>query len=490
MFLGIDLGTSGVKIVIVDRSGHVVGESGDRYPYYGAEEGLFEQEPSDWKESIRSAVISLREKVPESLWKSIEAIGLSAQMPTMVLTDRDGEASCRAIVWSDARADEQGRMLLKRWGKDLHYCKTGVKLDGRYIIPMYLWMKENRPEQIPETHYILSAKDYIYFWMCGEAVTDPSTASGYAVYNINNDTWDDELCAEAGIQLIDLPAITHSENSSRKLKKELCKDFGLPHGVSVAVGAADSVAGVLGLGAVDSGTVCQICGSSTAIIAVGEKPAISPENKFFITPLAKTGSFGLEADILSTGKTSQWVAGILGKEVQWLSGIAQSAPPGSDGVIFTPYLAGGEQGVLWDPDLAGGLFGLSFNHSIAHIIRAHYEGICFESKRCIGAFEKDGFKVKNIMMSGPITSEPFFMQLMADVIGIECIASSVENASAYGAAILAGIGSGEFKWNSVAMHVPPGISYKPDVDRSTQYRVFYQRYLEASAVSRSTWKKA
>lgn len=484
MFLGIDLGTSSVKVVLTDLSGDVLVETDAAYPIYGIDNGFFEQDPADWTGSIISAVNNLRAKLPEEQWQSIEVIGLSAQMPTMVLMGEDGKVLDRAIAWCDARAEEQGEKLLALWGKERHYCKTGVKLDGRYLIPMYQWVREYKPEILAKPHYILSAKDYLYFWLCGKVVTDPSTASGFAVYNINIGEWDEELCNEAGIPMKNLPKIEDSDAGTPYLKEKLCKVFGLLGKIPVCVGAADSVAGVLGLGAVEPGTVCQICGSSTAIIGICDRISIDPEDHFFITPLAKRGTFGLEADILSTGRTSRWVAELVGKNPNELSVIAKNAPPGCEGVIFAPYLSGGEQGVLWDPSLSGGILGLSLNHNTAHIVRAHYEGICFESKRCIDEFVKNGYTVKKVLMAGPVTRDSFFMQLMADVLNLECIASDKDNASAYGAAILAGIRVGKLEWDFAARNKKGQVYYKPNRTISKQYRAFYERYLTASSISK------
>ena len=481
MLLGIDLGTSSIKVVCTDLLGSVVGEADVPYPAYGIESGFFEQDPADWTKGILSAVGRLRAKLPEEQWQGVEAIGLSAQMPTMVLLGKDGAVLDRAIVWCDARAEDQGKALLSLWGEERHYCKTGVKLDGRYIVPMYRWVGEHKPELLKQPHDILSAKDYLYYWMCGRAITDPSTASGFAVYNLHTGGWDRELCEEAEISKDCLPEIINSDQGPLFLKESLCRAFGLSGEIRVCVGAADSVAGVLGLGAAESGTVCQICGSSTAIIGVCDQVRIDPGDKFFVTPLAKPGTFGFEADILSTGRTSQWVAALAGKKPDELSAVAKLAPPGSEGVLFAPYLSGGEQSVLWDPKLSGGILGLSCSHDISHIVRAHYEGICYEAKRCIDAFAKNDFTVKRVLLSGPVTRDSFFMQLMADILDMVCVASNQDSASAYGAAVLAGICSGKLGWDFAAGNQERQISFTPDRDVAKKYAVYYKKYLKASA---------
>ncbi len=481
MFLGIDLGTSSVKAAVADLYGNVIGKADVPYPAYGIEDGFFEQDPADWTESITAAVAALREELSEAQWRRVEAIGLSAQMPTMVLLEKGGTVLDRAVLWCDARAEEQGAKLLALWGKERHYCKTGVKLDGRYIIPMYKWVEEYKPEILKTPHYILSAKDYLYCWMCGEAATDPSTASGFAVYNIHTGSWDQELCSEAGIPMKNLPKIMDSDEGTLFLNDRLREIFGLQGDIAVSVGAADSAAGVLGMGGAEPGTVCQICGSSTAIIGVCAGIDADPSARFFITPLAKPGTFGLEADILSTGRTSLWVAELIGRNPDELSGLAKKAPPGSGGVIFTPYLSGGEQGVLWDPALSGGILGLTCNHNLSHIVRAHYEGICFETKRCIDAFAEGGFSAKKVLMTGPVTGDPFFMQLTADILNMECTVAGGGHASAYGAAMLAAIRSGKQGWDFAASNSAKQKSYKPDKTVSEQYCFYYKNYLAASA---------
>lgn len=481
MFLGIDLGTSSVKVLLTDLSGNILGESSVSYGAYGLAQGFFEQSPTDWTESIVKAVHIVKKSVSAEQWQMIVSIGLSAQMPTMVLTDRQGHPLDRAIVWCDNRADAQARQQLARWGKDRHYGRTGVKLDGRYLVPMYQWIMVHKPELLQEAYYLLSAKDYLCFWLSGKPVTDPSTASGYGVYNLHTMDWDYDLCREANLAVDCLPEIMDSSQSGLTLQKEVGSAFGWQKEIALCVGAADSVAGVLGMGAMEAGTVCQICGSSTAIIGLSNEVRIRPEDPFFITPMARKGSFGLEADILSTGSTSNWLATLLGINPEQLSALGQKAPPGSDGVIFAPYLAGGEQGVLWNPALSGGILGISLRHEASHMVRAHLEGICFEAKRCIDAFEKSGFPMQYVLLSGPVTKDVFYLQTMADILQRPCFVSAVDQASAYGAAMLAAICAGKCSWEGTKLWREKQDCYLPNPATAAAYEAHYDRYLAEAA---------
>lgn len=478
MFLGIDLGTSGIKLIIIDEKGEIAGETRESYPSYGALENHWEQKPEDWIDALLKAAKALRSKTSEKIWGEILSIGLSAQMPTMVILGEGGQAIGNAIVWCDNRAEGIGKKLIDLWGESRHFLKSGVRLDGRYIAPMYLWVRENMPAVLPEKHFVLSAKDYIFYKLCKEIVTDPSTASGYGLYNINSGAWDEELCKEADISLGVLPIIADSTSGEFYLKKDIGELLGFKNRIRVVQGTADSVAGVLGTGAVNEGDVCAICGTSTTIIGVSPENRLRAENKFFITPLSRTGTFGMEADILSTGNTGKWLAEKFGVTVEELSELAAKAPLGSDGVRFYPYLAGGEQSVLWDGSLTGQIAGLNIRHGREHIARAYYEGICYEIKRCIDAFRNENFNVKEVYVSGPVSKDEFYMQLVTDILGYHCVASCVDNASAYGAAMMAAIGVGSMDWDFTKHEsLKRDKLYLPRPKINEAYEELYKKYI-------------
>ena len=239
--------------------------------------------------------------------------------------------------------------------------ETGVVLDGRYIAPMYTWSRSQH-RLGSGCRWILSAKDFLHFWLTGRACTDPSTASGFGLYSITSGAWSEALCQEADLDPACLPAIVPSGAQGGLLSSEAASLLGLTPGIPVACGAADSVAAVLGMGVSRPGQVCQMAGSSTATIAVAGSPILDPEHRYLVTPLAEPRTYGFEADILASGISLEWLANLclphggegssedLACRMKDLSASASQVAPGAEGLFFFPYLAGGEQSVLWDPE--------------------------------------------------------------------------------------------------------------------------------------------
>ena len=470
--LGIDLGTSGVKICLINDQGTSSLVTKSEYPTLGTENGFFEQRPQDWIRAIADAANMI---ISPQIGEKICAVGFSAQMPTLVVSTPDGIPLYNAIVWRDPRAEKQGEDLLKLWGEDRHYRRTGTVLDGRYIIPMARWLSEYSDVDFSKDHLLLSAKDYLCLRFTGNAVTDPSTASGYGVFSIQDGRWDPELCAEARLDLKHLPLIKNSYAAAGFLNEEMAGLLNLRPGIPVITGCADSVSGTLGMGALKSGAVCQMWGSSTAVILITEKPVYSPEKHFFITPLAAPESYGAEADILSTGIAADWFCRLSGVKI---FEAARKAPAGCDGLLFYPYLAGGEQGVLWDPGLQGGVLGLSAHHDLTHIARGLLEGMCFEIRRCLEAFQNGGCQLSESVCAGPFSREPAFMQMLSDILSIPCAAVNEENSSALGAAYIAGIGAGIWNFKDVEMMAAGGGKpYAPREAEAALYDSFYGRYI-------------
>ena len=485
--LAIDLGTSSVKMLLLEREGAVTACVRRPYETISPAEGRAEQRPSDWIAAICDAAQELAGQVGQSCMEQVCAVGLSAQMPTLVLADAEGAALGNAIVWSDSRANAIAQAKLEEFGAARHYTLTGVVLDGHYIAPMYAWLCGHEPLRTSKVRWILSAKDYLCLWLCGRAITDPSTASGFGVYNLRSKSWEPSACALFGIPQECLPEILPSDACCGAVRPEAAQLLHLPETAVVSNGAADSVCGVFGVGGSDEGTVCQIWGSSTAVLCGTKEPVYSPKQQFFITPTAQEDAYAVEADLLSTGVSHMWLKQLLhghhlrkdsGSDPPDLSQLAAKAPAGSDGLFFFPYLSGGEQSVLWDPYLQGGILGLRLCHTRAHLARALLEGMCFETRRILAAFEEGGCVCREVVCTGSVVNDTFFMQLLADVLGIPCSAVCENNGSALGAAMLAGITGGMWTWEEIqSLTRRKRLTFQADADRKKFYDSRYQQYI-------------
>lgn len=483
--LGLDLGTSAIKLVLLDKEGTIIAHSRREYPSLGGIEGKVEQCTEDWIGAMGKAADDLLAVAGEAGLRKVTAIGLSAQMPTMVVLDRKKSPCRNAIVWSDGRAEEEGKRLLALFGSNQHYQRTGVILDGHYIISMYLHERKNDPT-FPQEHSIMSAKDYIGFFLTGDLSTDPSTASGYGVYSLQKRTWDADLCRIADVDPSVFPKVVESNAICGRLTAQAAKLLNIPIGTPVITGGADSVCGVLGLG-IMRGTICQMWGSSTAILGVTDSVMLAEDRSFFVTPLLLKNAYAVEADLMSTGVSYGWAEQML-KSLgcsESVTELAAKAPVGSDGVIFYPYLAGGEQGVLWDNTLRGTLTGLGVQHGVPHIMRAMLEGMCFESRRCVQAFVDGGCSYTDVLCTGAITSDPFFMQTLSNILGHTCRAMREASGSALGAALLAGAAVGIWSMGELERitHMNGRIYYPNEKDKQL-YDRYYKDYIRNSANAR------
>jgi xylulokinase len=253
---------------------------------------------------------------------------------------------------------------------------------------MYLRVARLDPTRAARTASLAGAKDYLFGWLTGRLLTDPSTATGFGCFDLAAGAWSQPVLAAAG-RLVPtaLPALPGLAGSGEQhpLRPELAARLGLPAGLAVAVGGADSVLGALGLGAGQAGDTAYLAGTSTVILGVSGTPTPDPEQRYLITPLAGSAGWGLEMDLLATGSSVRWLAELVGgpgadTDAQ-LDEAADIAP--EDAPVLLPYLAPGEQGALWDPTLAGTLYGMTLHHDRRHLLRALQTGIVLESRRCL-----------------------------------------------------------------------------------------------------------
>ncbi len=428
VYIGLDLGTSGLKGVALTTPGEILARASAAYPTRRPAAGACEQDASDWQRATEQVMARLGRQVPARRWR---AIGLSGMIPTLVTLSPDGQPNGPAITWQDSRADDLGEEFRDRCGAVELYRLTGQWVDGRYLLPMFGRIARTDPARAAATATIASAKDYLFRWLTGELATDPSTAAGYGCYELETGRWSAAALATAGLAAAGLetaglasagragpglPEVRPSATSA-PLTAEAAARLGCGP-VPVVLGAADSVLGALGLGVREPGQVAYIAGTSNVILGITERLVLDPAHRFLVSPLAEPGRWGVEMDLLATGSAITWLAGLLGGDLTaaGLVELAARTEP-ADAPVLLPYLSPGEQGALWDPTLRGAVVGLDLSHGRAHLARALVNGIILESRRCLAVLEETCGSGRAVEVAGGSAANPSFRADLADATG-------------------------------------------------------------------------
>ncbi|HXP21878.1 MAG TPA: FGGY family carbohydrate kinase [Streptosporangiaceae bacterium] len=456
VYIGLDLGTSGLKGIALDASGEVVARGRSAYRTHRPAVHAAEQTPHDWIRAVRRVADQLAAGAAPDRWR---AIGLSAMIPTLVTADAGGAPIGPAITWEDSRADAQASRLRERCGADDLYRATGQWVDGRYLLPMFLRLTEDEPERAASTASLLGAKDYLFGELTGQVATDPSTAAGFGCYQLTTGRWDGRVLSAAaeiagqgsptrraapgGRSWPELPPVRQSA-TTRPLRAQAAAWLGCGR-IPVCLGAADSVLGAHGLGVHAPGQIAYVAGTSTVVLGVADRPVLDPLHRFLVTPLAEPGRWGLEMDLLATGSALRWLAELLddGLDEAGLVALAAGIDP-ADAPVMLPYFSPGEQGALWDPLLHGTVAGLTFGHGRQHLARSLVNGILLESRRCLAVLDQAGSFGNEIQVAGGSAAEPSFRADLADATGRRVATPRGQDAdfSARGAALLAARSAG------------------------------------------------
>ena len=431
LVLGLDLGTSALKAVVTDVQGEVLASAGWPLTTRSRLPGEAEQEPGQWLEAVRCACGALDATAAAGPdWRTrVAGVGLAGQLPTLVRLGDHGTVG-NAITWKDSRADAAAAQVIRDRRRVL-YEQTGMPIDGRYLAPMLRFHRHAHPEPV---RGVLSAKDYLCYALTGLKVTDPSTAAGYGLYDLSSGAFAPGLCELWSVPADFLPAIRPAHSTAGPLTPAGATLLGLRPGLPVTVGAADSVASayaMTGLG--EQGRACIIMGSSAVILDTVHKRVLDERMRYLLTPHVEPDWYAREMDLLATGTGHRWLAELLGLSDEALVQAAAGSAPGANGLLFTPYLAGGEQGALWNPSLRGSITGLTLQSRREDLARAFLEGMGYEMRRCIDVLGET-HPVREVVLAGHLAASDFGRQLLADILGRSVQAFPSVSPAALGAA--------------------------------------------------------
>jgi xylulokinase len=454
--LGIDIGTSGTKALICDAKGKVLATAMTEHPIFSPRPGWSEQNPRDWWISAVAAIHSVCKKAKVK-GDQITAIGLSGQMHGSVFLG-DGPKPLRtALLWNDQRTSHECAEIESRAGgrEKLIEMVANPALTG-FTAPKILWVRTHQPKIYEKTRHILLPKDYIRLLMTGEYATEVSDASGTLLLDVVNRRWSDELLQLLQIDRSLLPRVYESPQITGTLTASAAKELGLSPGTPVVGGAGDQAAGAVGNGIVSSGIVSATLGTSGVVFAHSERPTRDPLGRVHTMCHAVPGKWCIFGCMLSAGGSFQWFRNQLGQSeiaiakkkkvdpYELLIREAQSAPPGSEGLQFLPYLTG-ERCPYPDPCARGGWIGLTSRTTRAMMIRSLLEGVTFGMRDALEIMLEMGIPIAQVRASGGGARSEFWRQLQADIYRQPIVVTNASEGPAYGVAILAGVGTGIWK---------------------------------------------
>ncbi|MHA0857892.1 xylulokinase [Paenibacillus sp. CMAA1364] len=483
--IGVDLGTSAVKTVLVDRKGRVVYEVSEAYPLLQPKPGYSEQDPEEW---VDKTLISLHRMMKESGVKSSEVEGLSfsGQMHGLVLVDDAGQVLRNAILWNDTRTTSQCRNIEKVLGNDLLQIARNRALEG-FTLPKILWVQEHEPQVLKRAALFLLPKDYVRFRLTGDYAMDYSDAAGTLLLDVAGKKWSEEIATAFELPVSICPRLVESFDLVGTLLPEIAEKSGLLPETKVFAGGADNACGAIGAGILSEGqTMCSI-GTSGVILSYEERKDLDFEGKVHFFNHGEKDAFYIMGVTLAAGYSLQWFKETFAADLtfdQMLEGI-DSIPAGSGGLLFTPYIVG-ERTPHPDANIRGSFIGMDAGHQRAHFARSVMEGITFSLKESIDILRASGKTISEVISIGGGTKNENWLQMQADIFNATILKLETEQGPAMGAAMLAAYGSGWFPTlQECASHfLRTAKSYVPNPETVAVYEQLFSLYQEVYGQTR------
>jgi xylulokinase len=472
--LGLDLGTSGVRAIAVDRQGRLVAQSSQAYPLYTPRPGWTEQHPDDW---VKASIAVLQDIALKLQNAEIVALGLSGQMHGMTALDRSGAVIRPAILWNDQRTKDAVAEIEANIPRHELIQRTGNRAVTGFQLPKLLWLKHQEPEAFDRTHTVLLPKDYLGFALTGNQFTEPSDASGVGCLNLSDRQWDTDILSAIGLSPNLFPAVVKSTDVVGHLTAEMANLTHLPVRLPIVAGGGDNAAAAIGLGILSNHTSrgSLSLGTSGVILAPLTQPTPDPEGRVHLF-CHVDGGYHLLGVTLSAAGSLRWYRETCAPELTYeqLSDLAATAPVGSEDLIFLPHLSG-ERSPYLDPDARGAWIGLSLAHQRSHLVRAVLEGVAFSLR---AAFEviRPLTMLDEFVTTGGGANSLFWRHIVADVLQVRLVQPSAAEGAAYGAAIVAMVGIGWYADFETLIEKLPPIEAAIEPTRQLVYNEQFDRY--------------
>lgn len=491
-FLGIDVSTTGSKALLVDETGQCAAVASTPHTLQTPKPLWSEQDPAEWWAASSMAIQAALNQAGVD-GSSVAAVGLTGQMHGLVLLDAAGEVLRPAILWNDQRTQAQCDEIHRRVGKEHMIQVSGnVALTG-FTAPKILWVQQNEPEVYARARHVLLPKDYVRFKLTGEYAMDKADGSGTVLFDIKQRNWSSELLETLGIDPDWMPPTFEGPQVTGRVTAEASAITGLKTGTPVVAGGGDQAAQAVGVGAVKEGIIALTLGTSGVVFAAADSAVIEPEGKLHSFCHAVPGKWHFMGVMLSAAGSLRWYRDTFAPETSYddLLAPAVEIAAGSDGLLFLPYLTG-ERTPHPDPLARGAFVGLTIRHGLPHCTRAVLEGVAFGLKDSFELMKEGGLKtIGQVRVSGGGANSDLWRQILADVFETELVTVNTTEGAAYGAALLAGVGVGN--WETVESACDAAIrvtgSTQPDESQMEKYHAVYALYKELYPILKASFAK-
>jgi xylulokinase len=488
--LGIDLGTSSVKVLLVTETGQIAGRGSAEYPIYHPRPHEAEQNPEEW---WQATTVAVRQALADAdVPPAVAAIGLSGQMHGTVLLGAQGQLLAPAVIWPDQRSQRQVKEITKLIGAERLIEITGSPIATGFQAATIRWVQQEQPEMWQQVQLVLLPKDYLRWRLTGTQATDPSDGSSTLLLDVHRRNWSPVVLEALGLDVAKLPPVRMSEGVVGELRTEAAEALGLPAGIPIVAGAGDTPSSILGAGIVGPESLLLTISTGGQLAVPVYEVQVDRRGRIHtfcgaLAPEADQAGWYQMGAILCAGMALRWlrdeVLGLRGEDaytqmVAW----AENVPVGAGGLLFLPYLVG-ERTPHMDPQARGLFLGLTSGHGRAELVRAVMEGVTLACYDAYGVLAELGTAPQQIVMAGGGARSWLWQQMVADVFGLAVRRLETPEQSAMGAALLAGGGIGCFGPGAAAR---AWASYGPLIEPDPQRHI---RYRELLALFRSAYQK-
>jgi len=476
--LGIDLGTSSVKVVVVSAEANLLGVGNAEYPIHTPSVGYAEQDPMDWWQSTVRAANQALEKAgrPE-----ISGIGFSGQMHGFVMVDADKIPIYPAVIWADQRSASLLPEIEEILGADMIKCGTAPA--AGFLVSTLYWIQLHQPALLERAFTVLMPKDFVRLMLTDQLGSDPSDASATGLFDIQQRNWADEAIARLKLPRSIFPRLTGSSEVVGQLTRKAAGLLGITAGIPIVTGCSDQPAQAVGNGLIDPPRGSVTVGTGGQVFVPLDGPIVDQKLRLHTFCHAPRDRWYLLGAMLSAGMALRWLRAILGSErfsYADLDKLAQEIEPGSEGLTFLPYIVG-ERSPIMNPRAQGSFAGLTLRHGPGHLVRALLEGIGFALRQIVECMESCGAALPGLVASGNGLGSPLWRQIVADILVRPLYQGKDENSAeraGVGAALIAGIGAGIYRGYKETRDLAPRFDLITEPRRVPRYEEGYARFCD------------